>query len=688
MRASGYPRLRLDLTWRRFVTEGTDSYIFKDEISQEYVKLDVISGSLALRLDGKTSPDELLAWARATWPSLDFDLDYIADVLGDLKKYRFIEDPFQRNALLRARAREERAQISSSTLKNIFSIPLGTLNPDRFLTRTYPYLRWFFSPFFVALGLAAFLASLYLVVLNRDHISGQTTSLFMGGGMELLGAFLLWLTIIFVIIVHELGHGYCVKHFGGKVDKMGFIFIFGLPCMFCNTSDSHLFPNWKHRAYVALAGTYTELYVAAIATAVWWATPADMVVNQLAYNIMLFASVSGIVFNYNPLIKMDGYFVLADSLDMPNLQEDAYEYLGYLFKRYIVGMRNEPCPAEGRRRKRVLALYAVLSILYSITFTLAVFQLLRFRLIQSFAFVGALLATLLLFLVVRGISRPLLGTVQAWALDHRGQIRRHQLPIVAGGAALLGVFLLVPVPGRRAFNVSVEPVREAALVAPEDLRLKEATWSAGQPVVKGEVLAVLDADLAAAQASEAAAAAGALRITGAVARQAGDARDAVAADAGALAARRHSQLLERRVERAELRAPFAGRVLTPGISGRLGELFEAGDTVCVVGDFSHVRATARLWEFDLEDVRVGAPVHMRLRARPGELLHGRVSTIQPAAERYGTRRLYQVRIALAEPPRDQRAGLTGKAWVATAWRPPAAHLYRMLARFVRLDLWV
>ena len=683
-----YPRLRSDLTWRRFVSEGTDAYIFKDEISQEYVKLDVISGSLALKLDGSTSPEELLTWAQETWPSLDFDLDYLADVMGDLRKFKFLEDPFERNALLRARAHEERSQINASTFRNILSIPLGTVNPDRFLTRTYPYLKWFFSPFFVYLGLTLFALSGYVVWLNRDHVVGKTQALFLGGGMEAVGVFLLWITITLAIIIHELGHGYCVKHFGGKVDKIGFIFVFGLPCMFCNTSDSHLFPNWKHRAYVALAGTYIELYVAAFATLVWWMTPSELIVNQLAYNVMLFASIGGIVFNYNPLIKMDGYFVLADILDMPNLQEDAYEYLGHLFRRHALRMRDEPSPAEGRRRKRVLATYAIASIVYSIMFALLIFSIFRARLIQSFAFAGALLAVGLLFLVVRRLTKPMLRTARAWALDHRGQIRRHQLPIVAGAALLLGVFLLLPVPGRHVFDVTLEPVRQAALVAPEDLRLKRADWTAGQLVVAGQVLAVLAAALAAAARAEAAAAAGALRITGAVARRGGDALDAVTARAGVVAADRRAQLLDRRVRRAELRAPFEGRVLSPGIPGSEGELFEAGDTLCIVGDLSVVRAAARLWEFDLEDVRVGAPVRMRLLARAGESLHGRVEAIQPAAEQQKGHRLYQVRIALADRPREARAGLTGRAWVATPLRSPAAHLYRTLARFVRLDLWV
>src|SRR6185503_21184070 len=105
--------------------------------------------------------------------------------------------------------------------------------------------------------------------------------------------------------------------------------------------------------------------------------------------------------------------------------------------------------------------------------------------------------------------------------DHRGQIRRHQLPIVGGIALLLGVFLLLPIPGRHAFGVSIEPLRVAALVAPEDLRLARADWKAGQQVSGGQVLAVLDAEVAVAMQSEALAEAGALRIADGVARRSG-----------------------------------------------------------------------------------------------------------------------------------------------------------------------
>jgi putative peptide zinc metalloprotease protein len=687
MPAEKHPRLRPDLTWRRFASEGTDSFIFKDEITQEYVKLDEITGALALRLDGKTSWEELLDWAEQTWPGLEFDLDYIADVIADLRRYKFIEDPFQRNALLRARVHAERAQINASMLRNLFAIPLGTVNPDRFLNRTYPYLRWFFSPVCVAIGLAVFVLAVYVAMVDRHH-AGQAAAALGPGGINPLAATLGWIAVVFATTIHELGHAYAVKHFGGKVEQLGFMAITVMPCMYCDTSDSHLFPNWRHRACVALAGTYAELYVAAFATLVWWATPSELIVNQLAYTVMLFSGVRGILFNYNPLIKFDGYFVLADALDMPNLQEDAFAYLGYLFKHHVLRMRNEPCPAEGRRRKRVLATYGLLSVGYSIVFTVFAFTLLRTMLVQSFAFAGALAAAALLIAMLWGMGRPARSAAQAWALDHRGLIHRQQLPILGLVAALLGVLLLLPVPGRQAIRISLEPIREAALVAPEDLRVVRADWSAGRPVGAGDLLAVLDTDLASARRGEAEADEGALRIRGAMAQRSGSAGEAVTAQAGAVAARERSVLLDRRLRRAELRAPFAGRVLTAAMPGRVGDRVEAGDTLCVVGDFSRVRATARLPEFDLEDVRVGASVRIRLAARPGEVLNGRVDAIQPAAENRQGVRIFRVQIALADAPGDARSGLTGRAWLATPARPPAEHLRRILARFVRLDLWV
>ncbi len=508
-----HARLRRDLVWRRLVVEGADTFVWRDDLTNEYTKLDPISSQLALMLDGTVSPEALLAHAQQTWTGLEFDADYIDDLLRDLKHMKFLDDPFEKSALVQARARDERAQVNAHTFKNIFSIPLGTVNPDRFITRAYPLVAFMFQPFFVVLGIGLFVLSGYVVWLNQDHIVSGASNVLLSGGHRVLGAFLLWLVVTLAIVVHELGHGFCLKHHGGTVNRLGFIFIFGLPCMFCDISDTHMFPNWKHRAQVALAGTYTELYVATLATLVWWLTPSDLLVNQLAFNVMLFASVSGILFNYNPLIKTDGYFVLSDLLDMSNLQEDAFGYLGYLFKRYALGLRAE-CPIRGRRRKRILALYGALSILYSALFTFLVFRLFRGYLIQTFAFAGALTALGLLLIVLRKPIVPLGRALRLWALEHRLGLRGRLAPGLALALLAAAAVFLAPLPGSRAIEVTLEPARIEALVAPEKLRLKSARFQAGERVARGDVIAVLDADSMAIVREGAEARATAARVAG------------------------------------------------------------------------------------------------------------------------------------------------------------------------------
>jgi hypothetical protein len=129
-------------------------------------------------------------------------------------------------------------------------------------------------------------------------------------------------------------------------------------------------------------------------------------------------------------------------------------------------------------------------------------------------------------------------------------------------------------------------------------------------------------------------------------------------------------------------------VLTPQNPERIGERFERGDTLCMVGDFSALRAEMRVTEMDLDEVTIGAPVHMRLRSAPSRSLRGRVTAIEPASGTTLEGREYRVWVALTDAPDEPRAGLTGRAWVATPTRSPASHLFRWLTRFVRADLWV
>src|SRR5258707_5244839 len=154
-----------------------------------------------------------------------------------------------------------------------------------------------------------------------------------------------------VVTLHEFAHGLTCKHFGGHVREIGFILIFFQPAFYCNVSDAWLFPQKSHRLWVTFAGAYFEIFLWAIATFVWRVTDPNTVINYLALVVVATSAVKTF-FNLNPLIKLDGYYLLSDFLEIPNLRQRAFGFLGGLFRR-IWGTAGhniqETTPPERRR---------------------------------------------------------------------------------------------------------------------------------------------------------------------------------------------------------------------------------------------------------------------------------------------------------------------------------------------------
>ena len=152
----------------------------------------------------------------------------------------------------------------------------------------------------------------------------------------------LWAALAVVKVIHEFGHGLSCKRFGGEVHEMGALFLCLSPALYCNVSDAWTLPNKWHRIIISGAGIYVELIIAAIATFVWWNTPSQPFVNNLALSLMVVCSVSTVVFNANPLMRYDGYYVLADWLEIPNLREKSNRYLTNLFLEHCLGIEVQP----------------------------------------------------------------------------------------------------------------------------------------------------------------------------------------------------------------------------------------------------------------------------------------------------------------------------------------------------------
>jgi putative peptide zinc metalloprotease protein len=166
-----------------------------------------------------------------------------------------------------------------------------------------------------------------------------------------------------VKICHEFGHGLSCKKFGGECHEMGLMFLVFTPCLYCNVSDSWMLPNKWQRVFIGAAGMYVELILASIATFLWWFSE-DGMFNFLCLSVMFICSVSTVVFNGNPLLRFDGYYILMDILEIPNLRQKATEILKRWFQKNCLGLELQENPFLPHRNRFLFGIYTIASFVY------------------------------------------------------------------------------------------------------------------------------------------------------------------------------------------------------------------------------------------------------------------------------------------------------------------------------------
>jgi putative peptide zinc metalloprotease protein len=376
-----------------------------------------------------------------------------------------------------------------ATLTNILYLKIPVFDPDRLLTWMYGYLWWIFTPAFFTLSLGLMLAALFQVMLHfqafydkmpeYQEFFAYQTMLYM------------WLSLGVVKIIHEFGHGLSCKAFRGECHEMGVLLMCLSPALYANVTDAWTVADKWKRIIISFAGIYVELCIAAIATFVWWYTPHLPVVNNIAMCLMVLCSVSTVVFNANPLMRFDGYYILADWLEIPNLRERANRFLNNLFLNKALGIEVPPEGYMAPGRKALFVIYAVSSYIYRWVVTFSIIWFLSGFLHPKLKVLSVLLAA---FSLLTMFIWPTVKIVRS--IRQRGRMpdmkrNRVTVTVILLVLFVLSVFLL-PLP--------ISRVRETGLVAldPNTSRpigltvpavLTEVKVSEGQFVRKGEPLA-------------------------------------------------------------------------------------------------------------------------------------------------------------------------------------------------------
>jgi putative peptide zinc metalloprotease protein len=230
----------------------------------------------------------------------------------------------------------------------------------------------------VVVGYGIFLAGLHWTQLTENI----TDRILAPGNLVIL-----WLVFPFLKAFHEFGHAFAVKVRGGEVHEMGIMLLVFTPIPYVDASAASAFRNKRERVLVGAVGMIVEVFIAALALFLWTSIEPGPV-RAVAFNIILIASVSTLLFNGNPLLRYDAYYILADLLEIPNLAQRGIGYIGYLFQRYLLAAKDVEPPFSAPGERVWFVIYTIAAFFYRIF----IFTSIILFIAGKFFFIGVLFA--------------------------------------------------------------------------------------------------------------------------------------------------------------------------------------------------------------------------------------------------------------------------------------------------------
>ena len=621
-------RHRADLVVRARRDQGGGGYVVKDPIALRYYQLGDEEHFVWSRLDGRRTVSALCAAFAETFLPRQLSPDELQRFLRQLiTQGLVVGEPAPIAAEIEQRVQQQRWQRILSQAMNVLAIRFRGVNPDRFLTALLPWCAWLFSPWFLFAAMGLWVSAVGLWWQRADEFLARWPEEIAQWTVQDLGS--LAVVLAAVKIVHELAHGLTCKRFGGTVPELGVMLLVFTPCLYCNVSDAWLLRSKWQRIAISAAGMLAEITLAAAALWLWWASvPGPF--HSLCLQVVLICGISTLVFNLNPLMRYDGYFMLADWLDQPNLHHQAAAAL----RRRIYSLLSGSTLAQRTSRNEWgLAAFALISMVYRLFVTFGLLWAIHHWLEpQGYGVLAQMLIALTLFGLAAGGVAATAGTVREW----RTSSSRDQRTIGWRLAVLLGVvalLLVVPLPRRIMAPVYLEPA-EARPVAMADAGQLIRIVADGTALHEGEVIAEFhhprherDAVRIAAEAARAKERLAMLERRQFVDPQAGLQRRAAEETWHDLHEREKQSAheRERRTPRSSINGVFwpAGerRSLNrsdhlPSWSGTLGDSrnedawVTAGTTIGFVGSAERFEAFALLPQSSVDDLRIGQTAHL------------------------------------------------------------------------------
>ena len=337
------------------------------------------------------------------------------------------------------------------------AIRIPLFDPDHFLQRYLGWVKPLFSwqaaiIWLFVVALAALLAGQHWPAMKYE-ITQQVLSPW--------NLVVLWLVYPLIKALHELGHAFATRMWGGEVHEMGILFLVFIPIPYVEASAASAFPEKRKRIIVGAAGIIVELFLAAIALFVWLNVEPGFI-RTIAFNVMLIGGVSSLLFNGNPLLRFDGYYILADAVEIPNLGTRANRYLGYLVERYVFKLEDARYPTTSTKERTWLVGYSIASYMYRVVILIGI----ALYVAGTFFVVGVLLA---FWALATQLLMPFIKLAKYVLTDNRLRPVRPRAVSTSTGLLILLLLLLFVMP------VPLATRTEGVVWLPEQARIRTGT---------------------------------------------------------------------------------------------------------------------------------------------------------------------------------------------------------------------
>ncbi len=616
------PRVRNHAQVHRHVYRGGVWYVMQNHSTGKFHRFTPVANLIIGLMDGKRTLQEIWDLACVRLGDDAPSQDEVIKLLSDLHKADVLQSdaPPDIHELHQRRKQHVRARWKQY-IGNPLSLRFPLLDPDRFLDQVMPL----FVPLFGWFGAIAWLGTvgwaLVLIAMHWTELSGDVVDRM----FSVENLLLLWFVFPLIKLLHEFGHALAAKAGGGEVHEMGVMLLVLMPVPYVDASAATAFRDKRSRMLVGAAGMLVEIFIAALAVFAWIHLEPGTE-RAIAYNVILVAGVSTLLFNANPLLRYDGYYILADYLEIPNLAQRSNEYVGYLVNRYVFGVDGGTSPVSVAGERGWFVFYAIGSFIYRMFMMVSIALLVASR----FFVVGVVLAvwafaTMLVLPLARKVnylfSSPRLSSRRPRALFAT-------VSIVSGLAAVL---FWVPAPSSTRAEGVIWAPDEAQVRATVDGFVTAVLAKPDQNVHRGDVvIRTEDPELGArsrvlqAQLAELDARYNLAILTKRVQAEVINEQKKHVAEELEIASRRQTEL--------QVRSPADGRFIIQDAQNSLGRFVQRGEILAYVTDSAAttVRVVVPQAEGGLVARRT-RQVEIRPADRIGKPIAARIKREVPAA---------------------------------------------------------